>query len=162
LGDDLCLAVEWRGGAVLARAQGIPVHTVGIGDPDSPAPIPDPGPPGQEGKTRWLIYAGREVRTRLEEVPLREIADRTHGTSIFPRTLALPLGEHYLDIIARQPEREGSDDALPVYRQHPSWLFIPAFGLLALGMLITDRSRRGPPAEQKVPATPFHSEASTR
>jgi Ca-activated chloride channel homolog len=163
-GDDPAHDGEWQRGAGLARAEGIPVYTVGIGDPDKASPIPDPGSPGQDGKARWLVYDGREVRTRLEEAPLRAIADRTHGTAIFPRTLALPLGEHYLDSIARQPEREGGDDALPVYRQHPAWLLVPAFVLLALGMIIPDRSRRGQQVEEKLPAAPLFplAEAGTR
>jgi Ca-activated chloride channel family protein len=150
-GDDPAHDGEWRRGADLARAQGIPVHTVGIGDPDTPSPIPLPGPPDPVGKNRWLVFDSREVRTRLVEKPLREIADWTHGTAIFPRTLALPLGEHYLDIIARQSEREGNDDALPVYRQHPAWFLVPAFAFLALGTLITDRTRRGRRTEEKLP-----------
>jgi Ca-activated chloride channel family protein len=153
-GDDPAHDGEWRRGADLARAEGIPVYTVGIGDPGEAVPIPAPGPPSPDGKNRWLVYDGREVRTRLEEMPLREIADRTHGTAKFPRTLALPLGEHYLDIIARQPEREGGDDALPVYRQHPTWFLLPAFVLLVLGMMIPERSRRGRRVEEKPPEVP--------
>jgi Ca-activated chloride channel family protein len=151
-GDDPAHDGEWQRGADLARAEGISVHTVGIGDPDRASPIPEPGP---DGKTRWLVYNGREVRTRLEEAPLRAIADRTHGTAIFPGTLALPLGEHYLDLVARQPEREGSEDALPVYRQHPAWLLVPAFVLLALGMIVTDRTRRCRRVEERLPAAPL-------
>src|SRR5262249_39062441 len=58
-GDDPARDGEWRQGAAEARAQGIPVHAVGVGDPDRGHRIP-----AGEG---WLHHDGREVLTRLQD-----------------------------------------------------------------------------------------------
>jgi Ca-activated chloride channel family protein len=129
-GDDPARDGEWREGADEARAQGIPVHTVGLGNPDQASPI-------RVGGT-VLMHADSEVRTRLEEAPLREIAERTHGVYVPARTRAVPLGPFYLDLIAAQSEREHTDDALPVYQQRYPWALLPAFGLLILWTLVPE------------------------
>jgi Ca-activated chloride channel family protein len=136
-GDDPARDGEWHYGADEAAAQGIPVYTIGIGDPDTASPIRLPTGP--------LLHDGKPVRTRLEEAPLREIARLTHGTYTPAHTRALPLGDLYLDTISNLPLREESDDALPVYRQHSRWFLGPAFALLAFTLLLPDRRRRQGP-----------------
>jgi Ca-activated chloride channel homolog len=137
-GDDPARDGEWDAGAEAARAEGIPVHAVGLGDPDRGHPIPF-----ADG---WLSPGGKEVRTRLEEAPLREIARKTGGTFLPARTRSLPLGEHYLGLIASEPLREVSADALPVYRQRYPWFLLPAFVLLAATLLLPERLRAARPA----------------
>jgi Ca-activated chloride channel homolog len=142
-GDDPARDGEYRSGSDAARAQGVPVHTFGLGNPDEASPIRIEGKP--------LLYEGKEVRTRLEEAPLREISERTYGTYTAARTLALPLGKVYLDLIAGQARYDQSDDALPVYHQQYFAFLAPAFTLLLMTMLLPDRltwTRRpaGPPS----------------
>jgi Ca-activated chloride channel family protein len=133
-GDDPARDGEWGLGADVAEARGIPVYTIGLGSPDEASLIPLPDGP--------LTHAGQEVRTRLEEAPLREIARRTHGTYTPAHTRALPLGSLYLDAIAGRSVREESDDAVPVYRQHSALFLMPAFGFLASALTLGDRPRR--------------------
>lgn len=131
-GDDPARDGEWQQGARAAAALGIRIHTVGLGDPNVASPIRlDSGP---------LLYEGEPVRTRLEEAPLREIAESTGGTYTPARTRDLPLGEIYLSAIAHQPQREDSEDALPVYQQRYAWFLGPALGLLALFVFLGDGS----------------------
>lgn len=133
-GDDPARDAEWRNGARLAAALGIRVHTVGIGDPNTASIIRlDSGP---------LKHEGQIVRTRLEEAPLREIAALTGGVYTSARTRALPLGALYLGAIAHLPERETSDDALPVYRQRYAWFLAPALGFLVLFTFLGDGPRK--------------------
>jgi len=133
-GDDPARDGEWRQGAQAAAALGIRIHTVGIGDPNTARVIRlDAGP---------LMHDGQPVRTRLEEAPLRAIAELTGGTYTSARTRTLPLGSIYLDAIANQPQREDSDDALPVYQQRYVWFLGPALAFLALFMFLGDGSRR--------------------
>jgi Ca-activated chloride channel family protein len=134
-GDDPARDGEWRYGAAEARDQGIPVHTVGIGDPNRASPIPGPDGP--------LRHADDEVHTRLEEAPLREIAEMTHGTYTPAQTRALRLGTAYFDTMATSTLREESEDALPVYQQHYLWFLGPSFGLLTLALIIPDRTGLG-------------------
>jgi Ca-activated chloride channel family protein len=133
-GDDPVRDAEWRNGARVAVALGIRVHTVGIGDPNTASVIRlDSGP---------LKHDGQLVYTRLEETPLREIAELTGGTYTSARTRTLPLGSLYLDTIEHLPEREDSDDALPVYQQRYALFLAPALGFLMLFTFLGDGSRK--------------------
>ena len=83
-GDDPAHDGEWREGAAEAREQGVPIYTVGLGDPDVASPIRIGG--------EVLKHEGKEVDTRLEEAPLRDVAETTHGV-YFPA--------HNTDLTAR-------------------------------------------------------------
>jgi hypothetical protein len=130
-GDDPARDGEYRYGIDEAREQGIAIHVIGLGNADEASPIRIDGQP--------LLHEGKEVKTRLEEAPLREIADRTRGTYTAARTATLYLGKLYLDLVAGESQREQSDDALPVYRQHYLQFLMPAFVLLFMNMLLPDR-----------------------
>lgn len=133
-GDDPARDAEWRNGSRVAVALGIRVHAVGIGDPNTASVIRlDSGP---------LKYDGQLVRTRLEEAPLHEIAEMTGGSYTSARTRTLPLGSLYLDTIEHLPEREDSEDALPVYQQRYAWFLAPALGFLILFTFLGDGSMR--------------------
>lgn len=133
-GDDPARDGEWQFGIAEAREQGIPVYTVGLGDPDDPALI----------RMGGIVqkHEGKEVRTRLEEAPLREIAQRTGGQYIAARTRALPLGQVYLNLVAGQARRDPSEDLLPVYQQRYPWFLGPALGLLMLSMMLPQHGRK--------------------
>jgi Ca-activated chloride channel family protein len=133
-GDDPGRDAEWRTGAQAAVALGIRVNTIGIGDPNTASYI--------RLGSGLLMHDGQPVRTRLEEAPLRAIADMTGGAYTPARNRTLPLGSLYLDSIAQQPQREDGDDALPVYHQRYAWFLAPAFALLALFTFLGDGSVR--------------------
>jgi Ca-activated chloride channel family protein len=132
-GDDPAHDDKWHEGADAARALHIAVYAFGIGNPDEPNPIRLEGAP--------LMHAGREVRTRLEEALLRDIARRTGGEYVrYDRSLS--LGKWYLEVIAGRPVREDSDDPVPVHRQRYALFLLPAFGFLASALTLGDGSRR--------------------
>jgi Ca-activated chloride channel family protein len=132
-GDDPARDRSWHAAAVRARAAGVPIHTIGIGDPSRDTEVRDEKVvgPGRKGFT-----------TRLREGPLQDIAQETQGTYLGARTEVLKLGRVYLDRIATLPLREDADDALLGYRQQYGWFLLPAFGLLALAMALTGRAGR--------------------
>jgi Ca-activated chloride channel family protein len=147
-GDDPAGDDEWAEGAAEAQKAHIPVHTVGVGDPDRLYPIPVPG-----GSLR---YDGKEVLTQLRERPLEEIARRTGGVYIPAHTRPLPLGRWLREVIEpRKVERPEEEDALPVYRPQFAWFLGPALGLLAFTLLLGDgrseRRRRAESAERPAP-----------
>jgi Ca-activated chloride channel family protein len=128
-GDDPARDHEWEEGAEVASKHGFPVHTVGIGNPESDSPIPlQPGV--------VLRREGKPVQTRLHEQPLEEIARRTRGTYTPARTQALPLGELFRERIEPAAARETTEDALPLLRPRYAWFLGPALALLALEMAI--------------------------
>jgi Ca-activated chloride channel family protein len=133
-GDDPARDEEWRGGISAARERGIPVHTIGVGDPDRAHTIPSAGGP--------LVHGDKLVQTKLEGKPLEEIARLTGGTYTAAGTKALPLGELFR---ARIEPRAGRDDEdglgmLQVYRQRYAWFLGPALALFTVEMAL-GRSR---------------------
>jgi Ca-activated chloride channel family protein len=137
-GDDPARDGEWQKGIGAARAAGIPVYAVGIGDPDTASVI--------ARDNRPLRYDGKEVRTKLEETPLRTIAEETGGLTFPAGTRPIALGSLYLDAVAGRPQRDDAEDTLPVFRDRSAWFYGSAFGLLAGSILLGDirppRSRR--------------------
>lgn len=139
-GDDPARDDEWAGGAEAARAQNIPVHVVGIGDPDTVRTIP-----AEEGV--WK-HDRVPVKTRLEEGPLQEIARRTRGVYVPARTQALPLGAIFEEVIEPRGDPAGGAEAaasLTVFRPRYAWFLGPALLLLALSMALGE-GRSGRPA----------------
>jgi Ca-activated chloride channel family protein len=130
-GDDPVDDHEWREGISAAKQRGIPVYTIGLGDPENATPIPTED-------RRPLMHAGLPVVTKLQEAPLQEIARETRGEYVSARTGMVPLADIFRRSIEKQPSREPVGDSLPMYRQHSSWCFGLAFVLLALRMLCSD------------------------
>jgi Ca-activated chloride channel family protein len=127
-GDDPGRDGEWQFGVAEAKARGVPVITIGIGDPDADALLTLPD--------------GREIKTRLEEGVLREIAQETRGSYLAAQTRPLPLGQVWLETLAALPVRQESVDALPAYLARYRLFLLPAFGLLLVAVLLSDRAPR--------------------
>jgi Ca-activated chloride channel family protein len=138
---------EWQSGAEEARRLRIPVHVVGIGDPNNSSPIP-----WRDGQQK---YADRVVLTRLQEKPLQEIARLTGGTYLLAQGLQTPpVGAVFRERIEPRGVREDNDDALPLYQQHYPWFLGAALLLLALEMAIgrtqgLARRRQGSKTDKK-------------
>ena len=143
-GDDPALDDhEWQEGIQAARAAGVPVHVIGIGDPVKGAGVPD-----RNG--RPLVEDGQVVISRMQQKPLEEISRRTGGDYLGAATQAPRLGDFFRDRIEPRVGRHLSEDLLQLYRQRDSWFFGTALALLALEMLIGRRRKLpAPPAEDR-------------
>lgn len=142
-GDDPAADGEWRAGTAAARAAQIPVHVVGLGDPQHASEIPIAGRP-------LVGLDGRPVLTRLDEGTLRAIAAETGGLYVPARTADFDLGQLFRSAIETRMIREETQDVLPQYRLRYAWFYAPAFFLLAMMLAIGDR--RGP-----APARALHA-----
>jgi Ca-activated chloride channel family protein len=127
-GDDPARDGEWRAGTEEAREAQIPVHTVGVGNPDVDSPIPL-----RDGQQQ---YQGKPVTTRLQEQPLQEIARLSKGTYTAAQTHPLPLGELFHDRIEARTVREDTEDSLPVYHQRFALFLGPALFFLGAEMAL--------------------------
>jgi Ca-activated chloride channel family protein len=126
-GDDPARDGEWQSGIDAARASGLPVYTVAIGDPMVGSAIEIDGRP--------LQHDGKEVRTRLEEAPLRAIAEATGGICFPARTRPVALGTLCRDVIAARQLRDENDDSLPVTRDRSRLFYGSSLVLLAGSIL---------------------------
>lgn len=131
-GDDPAFDGEWQGGRNRARAEGIPVHVVAVGDVNEGHRIPT--------GSGWLAHDGVEVRTRRQDAALRGIALPTGGQLYTAEAKTFPLGDAYLSLRAGAVGEE-SPDALPLLRQRQGWFLLPAFVLLCLSLLLAPRGR---------------------
>lgn len=129
-GDDPADDGEWTQGVAAVNANQLRVHVVGIGDPRRSETIPA----GRE----VVEYDGKPVRTRLNEMVLREIADKTGGVYLPAHTQTLPLGAFVLHLLDADEWREEipSGDALPVYQLRYPWFIGLALFFIMLTMLL--------------------------
>lgn len=128
--DDPANDREWQAGVSAARKAGVPVHVVGVGNPDQDAfvfrgdaPLEAPGPGG----------APAPVQTRLREDVAREIAAEGRGAYLPARRDVPRLGDFFRTRIEPYPTRELADDQLPQPADHSAWFFTAAAGLLLAG-----------------------------
>jgi Ca-activated chloride channel family protein len=134
-GDDPARDGEWRTtGIDSALREGIPVSVIALGDSAQAHRIPD--------GSGWLKYNDKEVLTRREDAPLREIARATKGQLIPAGNRPVALGEHYFALAAARAADEDSPDVLPVYRQRQVWFLLPAFVLLGLTLILPETRGR--------------------
>ncbi len=145
-GDDPAQDREWEHGIVAAAKAEIPVHTVGIGDPHQDSTI--------RAEHGVLLFAEQPIRTRLDETPLRQIAERTRGLYLASQRQLPPVAEFFRQRIEPRESRELDDDALPVPRDRS----LPFLGLglvcVLWGWWLRDTSGRflGPRPLRDAPA----------
>lgn len=136
-GDDPARDDEWQRGAQTARAAGIPVHAVGIGDPQTDSTIQD-----LEG--RPLRFKGENVLTRLQEKPLEELARLTGGKYFPAWRERRPLESWFSAWSRARPGHDFGAEPLPTLVPRYAWFFGPALAFCALAILVSDRSRPRP------------------
>jgi Ca-activated chloride channel family protein len=121
------------------KALGVPVHAVGLGDPERGALIPVVGPDGQPGH---LQYQGEPVRTKLEEAVLRGIAGRTGGQYVGVGTGFVELDHWFGALVAGKAVRElQSAGQGPTFVHRFQYFLLPALLLLLLEALLHDARR---------------------
>ncbi len=129
-GEDLEESAPITAARVAAR-YGIRIHTVGIGNPDG-ARVPHP-----DGGT--MMFQGAEVRSRLDENTLREIAAATNGGRyVGVRTGIIDLTELYKRHIAAAEKKEATYRAVR-YRDLYQWPLFLAVILLVIEALLSGR-----------------------
>jgi Ca-activated chloride channel family protein len=141
---------EWMAGVQAARAAHVPIHTVGIGDPtrESVIIIKEVKNPGVD-RTRERVeegplqFEGKDVKTKLEEAVLQDIAQRTGGEYLPARTSVFPLGSVLPDLLAQQkPDpSDGGRGSVPVQQPRQAWFLWSALVLLSATLLF--REKRG-------------------
>ncbi len=146
-GEDL--AGQAVAAAAEAAKRGIPIFTIGIGDPNG-ATIPDVGGQG------ILLFQGKEVTTRLTEATLEEIA-RVSGGAYVPLatagTASTTLGAIYRQHLRRVAVREQEEALERRYLERYTLFLVPAI-LLLLAAAMLSRGRLGAKRRQSCAVPP--------
>lgn len=115
-----------------ARSLGVPVVTIGLGDAEQGARIPD-----DEGG--WLVYDDSEVWSVRDDAQMRDLADATGGIHV-------PLGTSVVN--ARKLWRErlaplvgGTESMQEITKERSEWRWFAVPGLVLLGFGSLGRPR---------------------
>lgn len=119
-GDDPAEDREWVRGADEARKANVPVHTVGVGNPDVYV---------------TLIFGEELAQTKLREEPLKQIAAETRGLCIAARTAIPQIGDFFRLHLEPLPTRQVTDESIPMPKERYPWFLAPALALFLIGWL---------------------------
>ncbi len=119
--------------AEYAKAHGVPVFTVGIGDPKKGAPIP-----AESGKG-YMQYKGQTVMVKLESAALEAIAKASGGRYVqlaTAGTAETTLGAIYRRFLRQVAAREQNEEAEKLGERYQLFL-VPGLVLLIVGAALS-------------------------
>lgn len=125
--------------AALARKRGIPVFTVGIGDPKRASPIPAESGRGSQ------MHKGAPVSVKLEEGALRTIAEVSSGRYVplaTAGTAETTLGAIYRRFLRQVAAKEQSEEESRAAERYQVFL-VPGLVLLIAGAALSKGRFRG-------------------
>lgn len=119
--------------AELAKQRGIPIFTIGIGDPKVGSTIP-----AEDGKSVQM-FKGEPVKVVLEEMALKAIAEKSRGRYVplaTAGTAETTLGAIYRKFLRQVAAKEQNEEADRV-ADHYQLFLIPALALLIAGAALS-------------------------
>ena len=126
--------------AELAKKRGVPIFTVGIGDPRHGATLPSEDGRGVQK------FNGEVVKVKLEESALKAIADASHGRYVplaTAGTAETTLGAIYRRFLRQVAAKEQNEEAERAAERYQTFL-VPGICLLLAGaMLLKGRFGKG-------------------
>lgn len=122
--------------AQAAAEQQVNIYTIGIGNPATGSRIPLQHP---EGEQTYVRYQGQEVRSRMQESLLLDIAQRTGGAYVPAGTRAIELDRIYAEFIAPKARRDIDTTARERFVHRFQWFILAALLLLAAERLVRER-----------------------
>ena len=119
--------------AQLAKKRGIPIFTVGIGDPKRGATLPDESGRGE------LKFNGETVRVKLEEAALKAISEASKGRYVplaTAGTAETTLGAIYRRFLRQVAAKEQNEEAERTAERYQVFL-LPGLALLMAGAALS-------------------------
>lgn len=112
-----------------AKGRGVPIFTIGIGDPNRESAIPAPG----GGYVR--DESGDVVKVKLETATLKTIAERSGGRYVplaTAQTAETTLGMIYRDFLRQVASKEQNEEEEKLGEKY-QWFLVPGLALLLAG-----------------------------
>ena len=119
--------------AELAKKRGVPIFTVGIGDPRHGATLPSEDGRGVQK------FNGETVKVKLEESALKAIADASHGRYVplaTAGTAETTLGAIYRRFLRQVAAKEQNEEAERAAERYQTFL-VPGICLLLAGAMLS-------------------------
>ena len=121
--------------AQAAAAQQVSIYTIGVGDAITGTRIPRQDGTGHRA---YIQYQGQEVRSRMQQETLLEIARITGGAYVPAGTRSIELDRIYTEKIAPKARYHTSMTKRERFIQRYQWFVLAGFVLLGLDMLIRE------------------------
>ena len=115
--------------------QGIRIFTVGLGDMDQGARIPD----AESRQGGFVQHGGEQVWSKMNGQILSQIATETDGAYIPAGTKRVDMGNVYHGYVANVEQTEFETAKINAYVARFQWLAVPALALLLLEVLVSTR-----------------------
>lgn len=122
--------------------KGIRIFTVGLGDMDQGARVPE----SEDGRGGYVKYQGQQVWSRMNGQVLEEIAADTNGAYIPAGTRRVNMGDVYHNYVANIEQTEFETAKINSYIARFQWFAVPALALLLLEVFLSTRPAK-PTAE---------------
>jgi len=118
--------------------QGIRIFTVGLGDNDQGARIPDT----QSRRGGFVQHSGEQVWSKMNGTILRQIATETEGAYIPAGTKRVDMGDVYHSYVANVEQKEFETTKINAYVARFQWFAIPALLLLLIEVFVSSHRAR--------------------
>ena len=123
--------------------KGIRIFTVGLGDMEQGARIPE----SEDSRGDYVKYQGKQVWSRMNGQVLEEIAAQTNGAYIPAGTRRVNMGDVYHNYVANVEQTQFETAKINSYIARYQWFAVPALALLLLEVFLSTR-----PAKRKADA----------
>lgn len=118
--------------------RGIRIFTVGLGDMDQGARVPE----SDDGQGGYVEYQGQQVWSKMNGAVLQQIAEDTQGAYVPAGTRRVNMADVYHGYIADVPQGEFETATIDAYIPRFQWFAAPALILLLLEVFISTSTRK--------------------
>jgi Ca-activated chloride channel family protein len=120
----------------LHAEKGIRIFTVGLGDMDQGARIPET----QSRRGGFVQHDGQQVWSKMNGKVLEQIATDTNGAYIPAGTRRVNMADVYHDYVSNVEQAEFETAKINAYMARHQWLVAPALALLLLEIFLSTRA----------------------
>ncbi len=117
---------------------GIRIFTVGLGDMDQGARIPE----NESGHSGFLQYQGQQVWSKMNGQVLEQIAKQTNGAYIPAGTRRVNMADVYHNYVANVEQTDFETAKINTYVARYQWFALPALALLLLEVFLSTRAAK--------------------
>ena len=127
--------------------KGIRIFTVGLGDMDQGARVPE----SESGRDGYVQYNGQQVWSKMNGQVLQQIAEKTNGAYIPAGTRRVNMADVYHGYVANVEQGEFETAKINAYIARYQWFAVPALALLLLEVIVSTRSSKTEKVTQEQP-----------
>ncbi len=118
--------------------KGIRIFTVGLGDMDQGARIPE----SESRRGGFVQYQGQQVWSKMNGQVLEQIATETNGAYIPAGTRRVNMADVYHGYVANVEQTEFETAKINAYVARYQWFAVPALALLLLEVFLSTRAAK--------------------